>query len=42
MGIYVEFLIALLGDKPMRAYTEDDFARLGRELANVPDRNGIP
>lgn len=42
VGIYVEFLIALLGDKALRAYTDDDFASLGRELANIPDRNGIP
>lgn len=42
VGIYVEFMIELLGDKPMVAYTRDDFSRLGRELANVPDRKGLP
>lgn len=42
VGIYVDFMIALLGDRAIGDYGKDDLDKLGRELPEIPNRTGLP
>ncbi len=39
---YVIFMIKLLGDRPMTAYTSEDLERLNEALCEVPNHGNVP